>query len=131
MKEKLQRFMVGRYGSDSLSKFMIGAAFVLILLSMFISSKILVWLPLILLVVIYVRMFSKNIQKRYGENQKYLELQGKVLEKFKGQKSQIAQSKDYHIYKCTKCKQKIRIPRGKGKISITCPKCGNEFVKKS
>jgi len=131
VKEKFQRFMVGRYGADELSRFMIIVAFVLVVLSIFIRSGLFSWVPLILLVLIYVRMFSKNVQKRYAENQKFLELKGRVTGLFHGQKKRLEQSKDYHIYKCPKCKQKIRIPRGKGKISITCPKCGDQFIKKS
>lgn len=131
MKEKFQRFMMGRYGADELSRFMIIAAFVLVVLSIFIRSGLFSWVPLILLVLIYVRMFSKNVQKRYAENQKFLELKSRFLGLFNGQKKRLEHSKDFHIYKCPKCKQKIRIPRGKGKISITCPKCGDQFIKKS
>ena len=67
----------------------------------------------------------------YAENQKYLALENR-LRRFWGQKRYlIQQRKEYHIYKCPGCKQKIRIPRGKGKISIRCPKCGEEFIKNS
>lgn len=131
MKEKLRQLMVGRYGSDALSNFSMAVGIGLVVISLFIKSQIIVWLLLALLVVMYFRMFSRNIEKRYAENQKFLEIKGKVTARFKGQKSRISQSKEYHIYKCPKCKQKIRIPRGKGKISITCPKCGEDFVKKS
>ena len=76
-------------------------------------------------------MFSRNISKRYAENQKYLAIENKVRHFF-GQKKYIQQQrKEFHIYSCPQCKQKIRIPRGKGKVSIRCPKCGNEFIKKS
>ena len=64
-------------------------------------------------------------------DQKYLALENR-LRRFWGQKRYlIQQRKEYHIYKCPGCKQKIRIPRGKGKISIRCPKCGEEFIKNS
>jgi len=85
----------------------------------------------LLILLVYIRMFSRNISKRYAENQKYLALENR-LRRFFGQKRYLMQQrKEYHIYKCPDCKQKIRIPRGKGKISIRCPKCGEEFIKNS
>ena len=86
---------------------------------------------ILLIVFIYIRMFSRNLTKRYAENQKYLAVENKVRHFF-GQKKYIQQQrKDYHIYSCPNCKQKIRIPKGKGKVSVRCPKCGTEFVKNS
>ena len=85
----------------------------------------------LLILLVYIRLFSRNISKRYAENQKYLALENR-LRRFFGQKRYLMQQrKEYHIYKCPGCKQKIRIPRGKGKISIRCPKCGEEFIKNS
>ena len=88
-------------------------------------------LALVLLGVCYFRMFSRNYAQRSAENQKYLDLTWKIRSKFDKTKRRIVESKDYHIYKCPSCGQKIRIPRGKGKICITCPKCRHEFEKKS
>lgn len=79
----------------------------------------------------YFRIFSKNITKRYAENQKYLAKTYKLRSFFYKQKELMKQRKVYHIYKCPSCKQKIRIPRGKGKIEVRCPKCGTTFIKKS
>ena len=77
------------------------------------------------------RVFSRNISKRYAENQKYLAKTYKLRTYIQQQKNSLAQRKVYHIYKCPGCKQKIRIPKGKGKIEIRCPKCGTTFIKKS
>ena len=129
MKEKFRQFMIGRYGTDALSKFMLIIAVVFWVLNMIFGSKVLYTWAVLLLVLAYVRMFSKNIQKRYQENVKYLEIKGKVLAKFRKEKSNMEQRKTHHIYKCPTCKQKIRIPRGKGRICITCPKCKTEFTK--
>ena len=85
----------------------------------------------LLIVLIYYRMFSRNIQKRYTENQKYLSLENKVKRFFGRTKYIQEQRKDFHIYTCPQCRQKIRIPKRKGKVSVRCPKCGAEFVKKS
>lgn len=131
MREKFVRFMSGRYGADDYSKFLLGAAVVLMVLNLFFRVPIVNLLVLALLAYVYFRMFSKNIQKRYGENVKYLQLKDRFFGFFRKERRMAQDRKVNHIYKCPKCKQKIRVPRGKGKICITCPKCGTEFVKKS
>ena len=81
-----------------------------------------------------LQLFSdvfQNISKRYAENQKYLKMTAGIRRKLASWKSQLAQRKIYHIYRCPGCKQKIRVPRGRGKIEIRCPKCNTRFVKKS
>lgn len=131
MKEKLRNFMSGRYGVDQFSKFILGIAFVLILLSAVFRSFILEILSLTCLCFSYFRILSKNCQKRYSENTVYLTKKTKLLYFLTKQKDLMKQRKTHHIYQCPSCRQKIRIPRKKGKICITCPKCGHEFVKKS
>ena len=79
----------------------------------------------------YFRIFSRNVQKRYAENQAYLMKTYKIRNWFQNQKNIWQQRKVYHIYTCPSCKQKIRIPKGKGKIEVRCPKCGTTFIKKS
>ncbi len=131
MKEKIQRFMIGRYGVDQLSKLMVIVAVILWVLNMFVDSRFFYSWGMLMLVLAYVRMFSRNIQKRYQENQKYLAIKQKVLVRLNKEKSNMEQRKTHHIYVCPTCKQKIRIPRGKGRICITCPKCKTEFTKTS
>ena len=131
MKEKLQRLLAGRYGVDALSKFMATVALILWAINLFARNRMLYTWAVILWILVYVRMFSRNIQKRYQENLKYLEIKNKVLAKVKREKSNMEQRKTHHIYKCPTCKQKIRIPRGKGRICITCPRCKTEFTKTS
>ena len=121
--------MYGRYGVDALGKFIIGAALVICVLNLFIHSfifSILIWA---LLIYSYYRMFSKNVQKRYNENVKFLNFKTRIVGKFKKEQSYMKQRKTHHIYKCPTCKQKIRIPKGKGRICITCPKCKTQFTK--
>lgn len=131
MREKLIRFMQGRYGVDSFSKTIITIGFIVLLLSMFTKTNIFYWIGWVLVIYAYYRIFSKNIGKRQQENQLYLNKTYKLRCKFAAWKNQMMQRKDYHIYTCPGCKQKIRIPRGKGKIEIQCPKCRTTFVKKS
>ena len=135
MKEKIGRFMAGRYGNDKLNQFMMAVFLGCAVLNLFVRnayvSTVLNSWECLLILLVYIRMFSRNISKRYAENQKYLALENR-LRRFFGQKRYLMQQrKEYHIYKCPGCKQKIRIPRGKGKLSIRCPKCGEEFIKNS
>ena len=76
-------------------------------------------------------MFSRNISKRYQENQAFLRMSFRVREPLKKWQFRFRESRQYHIYKCPSCGQKIRIPRGRGRVSIHCPKCGTDFIKKS
>ncbi|MDD3204735.1 MAG: hypothetical protein PHS74_03215 [Lachnospiraceae bacterium] len=131
LREKMIRFMQGRYGVDQFSRFLMAITLVCMVLSLFSRKNVFYYLAVVLLIYAYFRIFSKNHTKRYQENQKYLQYERVVKGKWQKQKNQMAQRKICHIYKCPKCKQKIRVPRGKGKIMITCPKCHNEFQKKS
>ncbi len=123
--------MIGRYGTDALSQFLVYVALACIILSLFFRSGWWNLVILVLLVTAYFRMFSKNHARRYEENQKFLALTAKFRSWTAGKRYRLSQMKDYHIYTCPTCKQKIRIPRGKGKIMVKCPKCQTEFVKKS
>lgn len=136
MREKFIRFMQGRNGVDDFAKFTMGVAFVSIILAMFMGNgsflgALLDTIGLLAIVYTYYRILSKNIQKRYEENQKYLSMTSKVRTRFQKEKNLMMQRKTHHIYTCPGCGQKIRIPRGKGKIEIDCPKCHTKFVKRS
>lgn len=136
MREKFIRFMQGRNGVDEFARFTIGVAFVSIILAIFMGSgrfvsSLLDTIGLLAIVYTYYRILSKDIQKRYQENQKYLSMTSKIRVRFQKEKNIMQQRKTHHIYTCPGCGQKIRIPRGKGKIEIDCPKCHTKFVKKS
>lgn len=130
-REHFQRFMVGRYGMDRLGHFLNGAAFVIIAAGFFSRIRLLDMAGMVFLILCYFRMFSKNIGKRFQENQKFERIWFRISEAFRKWRFKLQQSRKFHIYKCPSCGQKIRIPRGKGKISIHCPKCGTDFIKKS
>ena len=135
LREMLAKFMYGRYGTDRLNMFLLIVLIVCAGLNLFVRngyfSIVMSSWETLLIVLIYYRMFSRNIQKRYAENQKYLSLENKVKRFFGRTKYIQEQRKDFHIYTCPQCRQKIRIPKGKGKISVRCPKCGAEVVKKN
>lgn len=131
MKERMQRFMAGRYGNDQLNQFIFIVAIISMVLEIITRQSLFYTLTLVLLILAYVRVFSRNINKRYEENMKFLQKKDAILNKFRKQKYYAAQRRNFHIYTCPQCKQKIHIPKGKGKISITCPKCRTSFIKKS
>ena len=131
MREKFRRFMNGRYGVDQLSRLYLVLTLVLLVLSMFTRIPLFYGLAIVLLVYMYYRMFSKNTPKMYAQNQKYLNMRYQLVVKWNNARKHFAQRKEYHFYRCPQCHQKVRVPRGKGKIGITCPKCRHEFIKKS
>ncbi len=131
-KERVARFLQGRYGVDQFSKFLVGAAMVCILLSGLLRNRFFHLLGWVCLAYIYVRMLSRNFERRYAENQAYLRVQGKVLDFFRRQKSVgTAADREHKIYKCPACGQKTRVPRGRGKIEIDCPRCHHKFIKRT
>ena len=130
-KNKMMQFMQVRYGADQMGQMLSAVSMVFLIISLFSRNQAWFLLAVIGIVYNYFRMFSKNISKRYAENQKYLKMTAGIRRKLASWKSQLAQRKIYHIYRCPGCKQKIRVPRGRGKIEIRCPKCNTRFVKKS
>ncbi len=123
LRAKFQRFMYGRYGSDKLNLLLLGIAVVLIIASNFgelYYLGVVAYVPLLLSIY---RMYSRNIYKRRMENQKFLSFVGGIQKR--------CTDRDHRYYNCPKCKQQLRVPKGVGKISITCPKCRTHFEKKT
>ena len=135
MKDKLNKFMQGRYGVDQFARFTLGVALLCIVIGSFlrtgIAGEILDMLGFILIIYTYYRILSRNVSARYGENQKYLGYTQNIRNRFDKEKNMMQQRKTHHIYTCPGCGQKIRIPRGKGqKVEIDCPKCHQKFIKR-
>lgn len=134
-RDKFTNFMYGRYGIDQLSRFILTATLVLCILSIFVRTPFLSILIFALIIFMYYRMFSKNIYKRAAENEKYLRFISRFKSKGFGGASDFTQNaqqrKYYKFFKCPGCSQKIRIPKGHGKIEIRCPKCNTKFIRKS
>ncbi|HPU62517.1 MAG TPA: hypothetical protein PK304_00010 [Mobilitalea sp.] len=131
MKDKLRRFMMGRYGIDDLSRFLLGLALIILLMSRFFLRTALYAVSLSVLVIVYYRILSKDLNSRYRENQAFLKYKNKLFNFVRKQKYMFKQRRIYRIYKCPGCGQKIRIPKGKGRVQITCPKCKTDFIRKS
>jgi len=130
LREKFARFMVGRYGNDNFNQFLCGLAFFLVILSMFKVPYVYI-AGILILVYSYYRMFSRNIYQRQKENGIYLKYTYKVRTKINSFIRECKQRKTHHIYRCPNCKQKIRVPRGRGRIEIRCQKCNTRFIKNS
>ena len=81
--------------------------------------------------MVYFRIFSKNFNKRYAERQSFLDYSNKVKTYLNNKNKMKKEKQVYAFFKCPSCKQKVRVPKGRGKISIHCPKCGVDFIKKS
>ena len=114
--------MAGRYGTDKLNTVILWTGVILMLISMFLEG----WGYFTLWLLSYVcmgwalyRAFSRQTYKRYQENRRFLN----VLERIK--------DRDHRYYACPKCRQQVRVPKGKGKIAIICPKCREKFIKKT
>ena len=130
-KDKMARFMYGRYGMDQLSRNLSLICLVLLIVTMFVRNNVIYMIALVGIAYTYFRVFSRNISRRSEENEKYLKFHYKVVGKLNKIKFRITDSKTHRIFRCPSCSQKIRVPRGKGKISIKCPKCRIEFIKKT
>lgn len=123
--------MQGRYGQDAFTRFLLGAMLACVVLNLLVGSRFLSIMAWTLLIYAYFRLFSRNHAARYAENQRYLNATAKLRYWFDQQKRLKEERKYHHIYVCPRCRQKIRIPKGKGKIMVRCPKCRHEFQKRS
>lgn len=119
----LRRFMSGRYGTDKLNTWVLCFGVVICIIGMFVPIPL---VKLLLTLAAYIlmgwaifRTFSRNTYKRYRENRRFLML----LDRLK--------DKEHRYFDCPKCRQAVRVPRKKGKIAITCPKCKEKFVRKT
>ena len=116
---------------DELARAESWVVMILLVVSIFTRSAILDILAIGLMIHMYFRVFSRNINKRYAENQKFLNARYEWTVKAERRKKRFAQRKQYKFFKCPMCKQEVRVPRGHGKICITCPKCREQFVRRS
>ena len=134
MREKMARFMAGRYGGDQLNRFVAVSGCVLILVGFFVGgvvSLLLYFVSLAGLVWSYYRMFSRNFDKRRQENACYLRFKQRMNSDVRLNKERWSQRRDYKFFTCPACHTTLRVPKGKGKINIVCRKCGNSFQGKT
>lgn len=137
MRDKFLKFMYGRYGVDEFGRSMLITAIVLSIVGMIINFfKIGFWISFslstistILMVYIIYRAFSRNINKRVLENHKFLGRTAKIRNYFRFCKTRYKDRKSFSYVKCPNCKNYSRVPKGKGKIKITCRVCKKQFEK--
>lgn len=119
----LRRFMEGRYGSDKLNTAILMTALVLVLVYNFVPFgvvKLVLWIiSYVLMIWAIFRMLSRNTYRRYQENRRFLQITDGIRDR------------EHRYYNCPTCHQRVRVPRGKGKISISCPKCREKFIRKT
>ena len=127
---RFRKFMNGRYGFDQFSQALIFISLFVSVMGSFTRSSALLYLSYIPLVYGVFRILSKDINKRTEENYKVVNMVNSFKKKFLG-KRPAKGTQAHKYYNCPSCKQKIRVPIGKGKISITCPKCKTQFIKKT
>lgn len=128
--QKLRQFMLGRNGTDALSFALVVAGFVVN-----IPYVITRFWPLYLLSLAFYgfalfRTLSRNLPARQKENRKFMELLWKLKNLWGNLKCDWEERKTYKHFRCPGCGQKIRIPRGRGKVEVCCPKCSRRFIKK-
>ena len=123
--------MAGRSGADQFSRFLSYVALALIIVNLFVRGKVLWILALLVLVYAYFRMFSKNVARRREENGIYLQLKYKLTGGMKNCVDRWKQRKEFVFFRCPDCRAMLRVPRDKGRIRVTCRKCGNAFEKKT
>ena len=131
----LRRFMAGRNGTDQLSLAILIVSIILNVVSgmirIAIISSIVYSLAAAILIIGIFRILSRNIERRRAENAVFMRHWNKVRNYFRRQADKLRQSKTFRFFKCPACKNNLRVPKGKGKIYVTCPRCGERFIKKT
>lgn len=130
IRNAIQRFMYGRYGNDQLNLCLIGLYLVVYLLSAFTRVYALYWVSLVLMAVALFRLLSRNLARRREENVRFLQAIAPLVRWFRLRRT-IRRDKEHRYFKCPNCGQQLRVPRGKGKITVTCRGCGASFQENS
>ena len=131
LKESFARFMQGRHGPDNLGMFTLITGLACSLLGSFTGIGILSLLGFALYVWTLFRMFSRNNDKRFAENRKYIELTSNWKTRIRQFIKRMKNRRDYRYFKCPNCKVLLRMKRGSGEKDITCVRCGFQFKQKS
>ncbi|MDF2821480.1 MAG: hypothetical protein K0R15_1921 [Clostridiales bacterium] len=123
----LRKFMYGRYGSDKISYAILIVYLFMATITFFSGVQVFIWFGYILIIWSLYRTLSKNIYRRQRENQMFLRATKPMASWFSRQKNKVKNLKTHKYFNCPNCKQHLRAPKGKGRITITCPKCKRSF----
>ncbi len=126
-----QNFMRGRYGVDQFSFALLISYFVVSILGMAMRNSLVVNLSFLILIYCWYRILSRKTYKRSAENTWYLQKTYPIRMWFNKKKRRFQDRKTHKYYKCPNCKQELRVPKGRGEITITCPKCHTKFDKRT
>lgn len=136
-REDMKEVMSRRCGLDELNNFIMLIAFIYIVTAMFTQKRLFVLMGAVFVVLCYFRVFSKNLEKRRKENAFYMNYMGGVVKLVKHwklclkMKIKTIQDKEYAYFVCNTCGQIVRVPKGKNKVNIRCPKCNMTFIKRT
>lgn len=130
IRQYLSRFMVGRYGMDQLNVFLVVTYFVLYLVFLVTRLWVLDWAVMVLLLVALFRMLSRDIVRRQAENTRFLQIARPIQRNFHTFRTRM-KDREHRYFKCPSCGQQMRVPRGKGRITVHCRTCGATFEEKS
>ena len=123
------RFMQGRYGADQLNMALLGVSIAGTLIGSLTGVRLIILMADALLVLVFFRMFSRDLGRRAAENTKYLERTWGLRKSGREWGNRMRNRKQYHYYTCPQCHARLRVPRGAGKVTITCRSCGKKFDK--
>ena len=128
---KYRQFMYGRYGADEICFALTILSIIIMLISNIDKLRFLYFIALIPLAVSLWRSLSRDTNARYNERIKFLKFMKGPKEKIILLINKVKDRKNYRFFICLNCKATLRLPKGRGKIKITCPKCNNTFIKKT
>ncbi len=128
---KIASWMEGRNGSDELGICVLVVALLLIVINVFVRTFILTAFALVLIGYSFWRLISRDVEAREGENVIFLDFVSPIMPWLKHPAEAAREVRAYKHLACPECGQRVRVPRKKGKIRITCPKCSAKFEAKS
>ena len=131
MRNLLQNFMMGRYGPDHLGVAMIILSFILSILYAILGYIPLLYISYVVFGLTLYRMLSRNLKRRRAENDKFIRYWWPIRMKIRHTVNQIKQRMKHKYFKCPGCQAKLRVPKGIGKLRVSCTKCGEKLFMKS
>ncbi len=135
MRMFLGRLLEGRNGNDELNRAIMGIGVACAALSVFLpwtqARMVFHYVLIVTAAIWFTRMVSRNLPRRLEENRRFLAFTGRLRDGQASRRAHAEQRRAYKIFKCPSCGTKLRVPRGKGRIKVTCRQCGAVFEEKS